>query len=694
MLNARVARFRFRTLAGLIASSGLMVDCTPGTAPPVVIATRLGFALAPPATAQSGVILSPAPVIQLLDPQGDPVATSGRNVTAVLSAAGGNLLGTVLVKTDASGKATFANLAISALAGAWRIRFDSPGLSSVTSDAIQVGVGPLALLTAAVGNLQTAVAGTAVATAPVVLVSDGAGNPVAGVPVGFVANNGGSVEGASATSNAAGLAGPTRWTLGTTLGINTLVATSSALPGASVAFTATGSVGPPALLTVVAGDGQTATVGGNTAVAPAALLTDAFGHPLPSVAVLFTVSGGGGSVTSGNPLTNAAGVATLGSWAVGLLPGPNSLTVSRAGVPSVMLHATGVDFPVAVLGVGNGHSCAVDPVGAAFCWGNNATGQVGNGAAANVMVPTAVSGGLTFASVAAGTGHSCGLLQSGEAYCWGVNDAGQVGDGTVIPRSTPVPVTGGVQFSAIVLSGGFTCGLRVGDGAAFCWGFGGNGQLGNGTNTNRPVPTAVTGGHLFSALSTGGSHTCGLKTDGTVFCWGFNGNGRLGDGTTTNRLVPTAVTGGFTFMALSAGGSHTCGIVTGGAGYCWGSGAGGRLGNGAVTDQLVPFAVSGTLVLSAVSAHLTHSCALAAGGAAHCWGGNASGQLGDGTNTTRMAPTAVVGGLSYSAIAAGGDHTCARSSGGGAYCWGRNDLGMVGDGTGLARNRPVGAVRP
>jgi len=83
-------------------------------------------------------------------------------------------------------------------------------------------------------------------------------------------------------------------------------------------------------------------------------------------------------------------------------------------------------------------------------------------------------------------------------------------------------------------------------GAAYCWGYNAYGQLGDGTTTDRLVPTPVAGGLTFAAVSAGPivpfyGHTCGVTTSGTAYCWGDNFRGELGDGTTTQRLVPTAV---------------------------------------------------------------------------------------------------------------------------------------------------------
>ena len=77
------------------------------------------------------------------------------------------------------------------------------------------------------------------------------------------------------------------------------------------------------------------------------------------------------------------------------------------------------------------------------------------------------------------------------------------------------------------------------------------------------------GGFTFSTIAAGSSHTCGLTTDGTGLCWGFNGQGQLGDGTTTDRGSPTVVGGGISFQAIGAGDSWSCGLSKTGQAYCW-----------------------------------------------------------------------------------------------------------------------------
>jgi len=130
--------------------------------------------------------------------------------------------------------------------------------------------------------------------------------------------------------------------------------------------------------------------------------------------------------------------------------------------------------------------------------------------------------------------------------------------------TSQLPVTTGLTFAQVSAGGYFACGVTTA-GAAYCWGYNGDGELGNGTTTNGPTPVAVTGGLTFATVSAGESSACGVTTAGAAYCWGFNGNGELGNGTTTSSPTPVAVTGGLTFATVSAGGYSACGVTTAGA---------------------------------------------------------------------------------------------------------------------------------
>src|SRR5439155_1217374 len=189
------------------------------------------------------------------------------------------------------------------------------------------------------------------------------------------------------------------------------------------------------------------------------------------------------------------------------------------------------------------------------------------------------------------------VATGGAAYCWGYNANGQLGDGTTTNQLTPTPVTGGQTFASVNAAGvpnsnqSYTCGVTS-SGAAYCWGYNFYGQLGDGTQTQRLVPTAVVGGLTFAAVSVGVAHTCGVTTSGAAYCWGYNTFGTLGDGTTTRRLVPNTVAAVHTFADARASRYHTCGVTTSGAAYCWGLNSSGELGDGTTTERLVPMPVA------------------------------------------------------------------------------------------------------
>jgi alpha-tubulin suppressor-like RCC1 family protein len=216
------------------------------------------------------------------------------------------------------------------------------------------------------------------------------------------------------------------------------------------------------------------------------------------------------------------------------------------------------------IAAGGLHNCALTtapsanalPVGTALCWGFNDKGQLGTGNTITVAPDTTnpstrlVLGGLTFDSITAGFKHTCALTGAGAAYCWGDNSFGQLGDGSTIGSLAPIAVSGGQTFAA--LSAGFyhTCGITTA-GAAYCWGRNTpnsvqesvGGQLGDGTTASKSSPAAVSGGLTFQSISAGEVTTCGVTTGGVAYCWGDNEYGQLGTGDDISSQVPVLVAG-------------------------------------------------------------------------------------------------------------------------------------------------------
>jgi hypothetical protein len=175
-----------------------------------------------------------------------------------------------------------------------------------------------------------------------------------------------------------------------------------------------------------------------------------------------------------------------------------------------------------------------------------------------------------------------------------------------------------------------------------------------------------------NVASSGGGHVCALTQEGGVLCWGNNTNGQLGDGTKTDRSMPVQPVGlSSSVTAISTGYFDSCAVANGGV-LCWGYGFLGKLGNGDTLDRAMPAPVSGiTLGATAVSAGDTHTCAVV-NKRVQCWGNNGHGQLGNGTTVDSPTPVPVAGilnGVDISAVACGSTHTCALGTSGSVYCW-------------------------
>ena len=255
--------------------------------------------------------------------------------------------------------------------------------------------------------------------------------------------------------------------------------------------------------------------------------------------------------------------------------------------------------------------------------------------------------------------------------------------------TSQLPVTTGLTFAQVSAGADYACGVTTA-GAAYCWGDGFYGQLGNGRGGGAAPWVAVAGGYTFAAVSAGGFFACGVTTAGLAYCWGNNVLGSLGNGTTTNSTTPVQVAGPLTFAAVSAGNRSACGVTAVGAfARCWGDNSYGELGNGTTTNSTTPGAVSGGLTFASVSTQYDSACGVTTAGAAYCWGDNSSGQLGNGTKTKSTTPVAVAGGLTFATVSAGQYFACGVTTKGAAYCWGNNSSGQLGNGIVTNSSTPV-----
>ena len=297
------------------------------------------------------------------------------------------------------------------------------------------------------------------------------------------------------------------------------------------------------------------------------------------------------------------------------------------------------------------HTCALRANGEVLCWGGNEYGELGDGTTISRRVPTRVEGlgpGSGVTAIALGGSHACALKSSGAVLCWGSDEFGQIGDGSSRGTRPLTPVLGlgpGSGVMAIAAGGEHTCAVKS-DQSMYCWGFNSGGQLGDGTTISRNVNVAVrtlNAGSGVVSVSAGSGHTCAGRNDGAVLCWGWNKNGQLGDGTRSNRWVPGNVLGaGSGKGRVSAGDEHSCALAAHGV-ACWGSNGSGQIGDNSHVDRLLPTSVSMLDTdIDAIAVGYTHSCARKIDGVVVCWGNNNTGQLGNGSDITMSTPQVVL----------------------------------------------------
>jgi alpha-tubulin suppressor-like RCC1 family protein len=415
--------------------------------------------------------------------------------------------------------------------------------------------------------------------------------------------------------------------------------------------------------------------------------------------------------------SNTAVVTVTSSGLVmALTLGQVTITAMSEGQSGMAALTTTTGLMFAMISAGSNHTCGVTLDGIAYCWGDNSSGQLGNGAKTNSPTPIPVSGALSFAMVSAGGHHTCGVTGlptnpppvAGAVYCWGDNSFGQLGNGTTINSPTPVAVSGGGMFTTVSAGSQHTCDTLVNTGLQYCWGDNTFGQLGNGTTTSTTTPVAIVNSPPLRRVSAGTSHTCGVYAPGgnpnipEVLCWGDNSAGQFGNGTTISSNIPIGL---FSAFFISAGTLYSCATNIG-SGWCSGNNTYGQLGNGTTksSSNLVavqlPQGSSGADFSLDISAGARHACGAVStieGQPAYCWGDNSAGQLGNGTTTNSATPVVVVGGLNFLTVSAGGSHTCGIAlqfpinppTSGAVYCWGDNSSGQLGNSWTMSSSVPV-----
>ena len=327
------------------------------------------------------------------------------------------------------------------------------------------------------------------------------------------------------------------------------------------------------------------------------------------------------------------------------------------------------------------HACAVRADGKVWCWGaENGHHELGDEDGGRDVPTTTVALPRSAVQVAVGDYHTCALLDDGDVYCWGKNTAGQIGYGPVILENK-APTRALMENAVEIRAGGWTTCARKANGEVWCWGENNNGQVGIGTVENVGRPTKIDG-LVATQISVGEGAVCALEA-GHYRCWGVYRQLGQEDVTDGSRPQPPSALGGL--VEISVGMDGTCATSDDGSAYCWGDDDFGGLGNGApFVGESTPQLVAAT-GLAHVSSGLQHACAVK-GNDIMCWGRGSYGQLGDGRDLGGTPTKIALTGMTE--VGVGRGFACARSAAK-LYCWGVDDNAQLADGSGDPRPTPV-----
>jgi alpha-tubulin suppressor-like RCC1 family protein len=332
------------------------------------------------------------------------------------------------------------------------------------------------------------------------------------------------------------------------------------------------------------------------------------------------------------------------------------------------------------------------------CWGYDSDGELGNNDN-SLFYNTAQSTGLTgIQSMAASYDGMCVVSTGGKAYCWGDNASGELGDGTTTNRLVPTAVSSITTTGASAAAGGLyaNC-ILLKTGGVKCFGFDTDGNLDLGSVTgltySTPQAAKITGvGSLSgSGVDTDEPNCAVIAVGGAVKCWGASPIFTLGDGATYTSGSAVTVSGISNALQVAPSQQASCIVLKSGALWCWGDNSYGQLGDGTNLSVNTPIASTLTGGVVGVAVGEYHTCVLKTGGVVQCIGYDFDGELGDGpsgnygTGTPTLTwQTPIASGAV--AVGCGFSHTCALMASGDVYCWGDNTYGQLGDGSSVANN--------
>lgn len=280
----------------------------------------------------------------------------------------------------------------------------------------------------------------------------------------------------------------------------------------------------------------------------------------------------------------------------------------------------------------------------------------------------------------AGYRHFIALKEDGTVWTGGDNFYGELGNGTRNAVINYPAQVSGLSGIVDVDAGEFHCVALKNDGTVWSWGKNADGELGDGTNTNRYTPVQASGLSGIVDISCGiGNFTLALKNDGTLWAWGDNVNGQLGIGSNINKKIPVQVKNISNVTAIDAGRFFSLALTSSGTLWAWGTNVNGQLGDGTLTSRTLPVYIMSDV--SSIGAGAFHSLVIKKDGTVWAWGNNSDGQLGDGTTRTiKKSPVQMIGASDVKSITGGWTHTLVVKNDGTVWVCGSDWWGELGDG--------------
>ena len=330
------------------------------------------------------------------------------------------------------------------------------------------------------------------------------------------------------------------------------------------------------------------------------------------------------------------------------------------------------------LAMGQSTSCALISGGTVKCWGEEAYGTAGDGQMGQTLALAPTDTGLTGVIQLSGSLSShCALKSDGSIWCWGENSSGELGDGTWNDSGTPVQVQGIGAAVAVSAGWGHSCAILK-DTSVWCWGYDASHEY-YGIYSGTSIPYKVPGlSGVVQVDTNADQYTCALLKGGSIDCWGYDFQADINP-VGNSRPTPYPMVGFPAAVAIASSVEGLCALTATGSVYCAGANGSGQLGNGSLdtsgNDVSTPVKVNGIGPAAGLRAGNQAVCAILRDGSLWCWGDLIYG------NAKTLAPAQVTGIGPVKDVSMGSGFSCAtQAADNSVWCWGVNDVAELGNG--------------